>query len=104
MIRAAFGSSHCGMPLRYLENPAYERGPRLSLWTGREFFRRDDVLLADADVLFAPALLQRVVGAPASNVFLALAGLSRHGRGGGPVLPRPRPRVRPRPSGRRAAG
>ena len=59
------------MPLRYLENPAYERGPRLSLWTGREFFRRDDVLLADADVLFAPALLQRVVGAPASNVFLA---------------------------------
>ena len=79
------------MPLRYLENPAYERGPRLSLWTGRELFRRDDVLLADADVLFALALLQRVVGAPASNVFLALAGLSRHGRGGGPVLPRPHP-------------
>jgi choline kinase len=71
LIRAALGPSHRGMPLRYLENPAYARGPRLSLWTGRAEFERDDVMLADGDVLFAPALLERVVRAPAPNVFLA---------------------------------
>lgn len=69
-IAAALGPAHHGMPLRYLLNPAFEKGPRLSLWTGREEFRRDDVVLADGDVLFAPALLERAVRHPAPNVFL----------------------------------
>jgi choline kinase len=69
-IRTALGPDHRGMPLRYLANPLYERGPRLSLWTGREVFGGDDVVLADGDVLFAPALLSRVVHHPAANVFL----------------------------------
>jgi choline kinase len=71
MIRAHLGPSHRGMPLRYLSNPAYTKGPRLSLWTGREQFERDDVVLADGDVLFAPTLLERVVSSPAANAFLA---------------------------------
>ncbi len=70
-IRAHLGASHCGMPLRYLENPAYTRGPRLSLWTGRAEFGRDDVILADGDVLFAPPLLEWVCRASDPNVFLA---------------------------------
>jgi choline kinase len=69
-IRAALGDAHRGMPVRYLVNPAFEKGPRLSLWTGRAEFERDDVVLADGDVLFAPALLDRVVRAPAPSVFL----------------------------------
>ena len=71
LIREALGPSHRGMPLRYRVNPGYERGPRLSLWTGRAEFERDDVVLADGDVLFAPALLDRVVVDPAPNAFLA---------------------------------
>jgi hypothetical protein len=47
------------------------RGPVLSLWTGRAEFLRDDVVLADGDVLFAPPLLTRVVQAEAPNAFLA---------------------------------
>jgi len=74
MIRGALGSSHHGMPLRYLVNPRYEQGPRLSLWTGRAAFRRDDVVLADGDVLFAPPLLERVVRAPEPNAYLASPG------------------------------
>ena len=70
-IRAALGAAHRGMPLRYLENPAYTRGPRLSLWTGRAEFERDDVVLADGDVLFAPRLLAGVASEPSANVFLA---------------------------------
>ena len=70
-IRAALGATHRGMPLRYLENPAYARGPLLSLWTGRAEFERDDAVLADGDVLFAPALLTRVIQAAEPNAFLA---------------------------------
>jgi choline kinase len=104
MIRSALGPSHRGMTVRYLENPAYERGPRLSLWTGRETFRRDDVVLADGDVLFAPPLLERVVRAPEANVFLASSGFLDTGEeillysraaptaDGGPVHPE-RPQV-----------
>jgi choline kinase len=69
-IRAALGPSHRGMPLRFLVNPRFEKGPRFSLWTGRGEFERDDVLLADGDVLFAPPLLERLVGASRPNVFL----------------------------------
>jgi L-glutamine-phosphate cytidylyltransferase len=70
-IRAALGASHRGMPLRYVVNAEFEKGPRLSLWAGRREFRRDDVVLADGDVLFAPPLLERVVRAAAPNVFLS---------------------------------
>src|SRR5262249_57039068 len=70
MIRAALGQSHRDMPLRYVLNSDFEKGPRLSLWAGRAVFERDDVVLADGDVLFAPPLLERVVGASAPNVFL----------------------------------
>jgi len=34
-IRAALGDSHRGMPLRYVVNRDFEKGPRLSLWAGR---------------------------------------------------------------------
>jgi choline kinase len=70
MIRAALGHSHQGMPLRYVVNTEFEKGPRLSLWAGHGEFLRDDVVLADGDVLFAPPLLERVVRAAAPNVFL----------------------------------
>jgi choline kinase len=70
MIRTALGGSHRGMPIRYVVNPDFEKGPRLSLWAGRAEFDRDDVVLADGDVLFAPPLLERVVRAEEANVFL----------------------------------
>lgn len=69
-IRAHLGDAHRGMPVRYLENPEYAKGPLLSLWTGRAEFEQDEVVLADGDVLFAPALLERVVRSPEPNVFL----------------------------------
>ena len=69
-IRTHLGDSHRGMPVRYLENDAYTKGPLLSLWTGRGEFERDDVVLADGDVLFAPSLLERVVHSAEANVFL----------------------------------
>lgn len=61
-IRARVGERFRGMPIRYLVNPDYERGPLLSLWTGRERLI-GDTLLMDGDVLFAPELLKRLVRA-----------------------------------------
>jgi choline kinase len=69
-IRAHLGDSHADMPVRYLENPHYNRSALLSLWTGRAEFERDEVILADGDVLFAPPLLERLVRFPEPNVFL----------------------------------
>jgi len=71
MIREALGGSHRGMPLRYLVNPAFRQGPRLSLWASRHELVSADVVLADGDILFHPALLDRVVRHRAPNVFLA---------------------------------
>ncbi len=71
MIRDALGPSHRGMPLRYLVNPAFEQGPRLSLWVGRHELAAGTVILADGDILFHPALLDAVARHRAPNVFLA---------------------------------
>ena len=85
MIRAALGASHRGMPLRYVVNPDFEKGPRLSLWAGRAEFLRDDVVLADGDVLFAPPLLERVVRASDAERVPGRARVPRHGRGDQPL-------------------
>lgn len=59
-IRAAAGTRAGRLPVRYVENPAYRQRSLLSLWCAREFLD-GDVLVMDADVLFAPELLARLV-------------------------------------------
>ena len=69
-IEAAIDSSlaprvHC----RY--NPDFREGSSVSLWTMREDLRAGmDVLLMDADVLYAPAILERLLLSPIPNCFL----------------------------------
>ena len=56
---------HC----RY--NPDFREGSSVSLWTMREDLRAGmDVLLMDADVLYAPAILERLLLSPIPNCFL----------------------------------
>jgi len=55
--------------VRTLVNPDYRKGAILSLWTAREALE-DDVLVMDADVLFPPAMLRRLVDSPDANCFL----------------------------------
>ncbi|KAF0110681.1 MAG: hypothetical protein FD149_2619 [Rhodospirillaceae bacterium] len=55
--------------LRY--NPRFRRGSLLSLWTVRDVLRSGaDILFMDADVLYHPALIQRLVDTPHPNCFL----------------------------------
>ena len=52
-------------------NPRFELGSVLSLRAAEETLRAgDDVLLIDADLLFHPAVLQKLVESPVENCFL----------------------------------
>lgn len=55
--------------VRTLFNPQYRKGAILSLWSAREEFT-DDLLVMDADVLFPTAMLRRMVESPHANCFL----------------------------------
>ena len=52
-------------------NPLYTLGSALSLWTVRHALAGgDDVVLMDADVLYHPEILRRLVRSPSANCFL----------------------------------
>jgi len=58
-----------GVRVRYIVNQAYHKGAILSLWSAREEFN-DDILIMDADVLFPVAMISRLVHSPHPNCFL----------------------------------
>lgn len=62
-----------GAPIRFVENPEYRGGNLLSAWEAREHLS-GPVLLMDADVLYHPDILRRLVASPHANCFL----LDRH--------------------------
>ncbi len=57
--------------IRSIFNPRYRGGPIISLWTASEVLRSGaDVLFMDADVLYHPALMDRLINSPSANCFL----------------------------------
>ena len=69
MIEQTIGSGCAGVRVRYVFNDRYEKGAILSLWSAREEFD-DDILIMDADVLFPVALIARLVRSAQTNCFL----------------------------------
>ncbi|MCI0371824.1 MAG: phosphocholine cytidylyltransferase family protein [candidate division NC10 bacterium] len=57
------------IPVRIVHNPAYEAGNLVSAWEAREHLV-GPVLLMDADVLYHPEVLRRLVASPHANCFL----------------------------------
>jgi choline kinase len=55
--------------VRTVYNPDYRKGAILSLWSARDAFD-DDLLIMDADVLFPTAMLRRLVESPHPDCFL----------------------------------
>jgi choline kinase len=52
-------------------NPRYEQGSVLSLWAAEDTLKSGNpVLVMDADVLYHPAILQRLVDTPIENCYL----------------------------------
>lgn len=57
--------------VRSIFNPRYEEGPILSLWTAGEVLRSgDDALFMDADVLYHPEMMRRLLRSPHENCFV----------------------------------
>lgn len=69
LIRSAAGAGLHGVEVRYLESDQYRHGSITSLWLARAEFD-EDVVLMDADVLFHPLILRRLVDSPSPNALL----------------------------------
>jgi len=64
-------SRHARLPVTVLVNPDFRQGSVRSLWTARAALRSGgDVLLMDADVLYAPRLLATLAASGHANCFL----------------------------------
>ena len=68
-IREAVASYPSRVDVTFLVNEDFERGSIGSLWAAREALD-DDVVIMDADVLFHPAVLERLVASSHANVLL----------------------------------
>ena len=68
-IREAMQSEFSSSTLHWVVNEQFVRGSITSLWAAREEMD-DDVLLMDADVLYAPEILARLVRSPHSSALL----------------------------------
>lgn len=77
-VRAEAEAAVSRIRVRCLHNPRYTEGAILSLWTAREVLDRA-VVVMDADVLCAKALLRRLVESPHANCFLLDAAAENTG-------------------------
>jgi len=68
-IRQAVASYPSAMDVTFLVNPDFQRGSIGSLWAAREAMD-DNVVIMDADVLFHPAVLRRLVASSHPNALL----------------------------------
>jgi choline kinase len=78
MIQQHIGSCCGSVQVRYINNPQYAKGAILSLWSAREEFN-DDIIIMDADVLFPVALISRLVRSSHANCFLLDGGSENTG-------------------------
>lgn len=68
-VKAEAQACSAGMRLEVVENPRYREGAILSLWSARRFLDRP-ALVMDADVLFPPSLLEKLVSSGHANAVL----------------------------------
>lgn len=69
MIRAAVEQDSCDVDVTFLVNEQFHRGSISSLWIARTALD-DDTIVMDADVLFHPDILQRLVSSSCENALL----------------------------------
>ncbi|MDE0144804.1 MAG: NTP transferase domain-containing protein [Nitrospira sp.] len=76
-VREAVASYPATADVTFLVNPDFERGSIVSLWTAREAMD-DDVVIMDADVLFHPAVLDRLLNSSHANALLMDETVTQH--------------------------
>ncbi len=68
-IRSLLGDEYAGVKVSYISNDQYLRGNILSMYLARTEFD-DDVIFMDADVVFHPDLLKKLIDSPNRNCYL----------------------------------
>ncbi len=76
-IREAVASYPSRVEVTFLVNPDFERGSIGSLWTARGAMD-DDVVIMDADVLFHPTVLERLLISSHANALLMDETVTQH--------------------------
>ncbi len=76
-IREAVASWPAAVEVTFLVNPDFERGSIGSLWAAREAMD-DDLVIMDADVLFHPAILERLLASSHANALLMDETVTQH--------------------------
>ncbi len=76
-IREAVASYPATVDVTFLVNPDFQRGSIGSLWTAREAMDTD-VVIMDADVLFHPAVLERLLNSSHANALLMDETVTQH--------------------------
>ena len=69
MIMEAVGDEKYGVRVSYLDNQRYNEGNIYTVYLASKQFD-DDILMMDADVIFHPELLRRLVQSPNENCYL----------------------------------
>jgi len=69
LIREAVASWSGSLPVQFLVNEEFERGSIVSLWVARQALD-DDTVIMDADVLFHPSILERLMASSHPNALL----------------------------------
>ena len=65
------GSSYKGTPVVYVENPVYDRTNNIySLFLARDYMLQEDTLLLESDLIFEPAVIEKLLADPFPNVAL----------------------------------
>jgi histidinol-phosphate/aromatic aminotransferase/cobyric acid decarboxylase-like protein/choline kinase len=63
------GTEYHGIPILYVENPDYDKTNNIySLWLTREYFREEDTVLLESDLIFEDKILERLVSDPYPNL------------------------------------
>jgi choline kinase len=69
MIKAAVNAEGSSVAVHFITNPQFRRGSILSLWEARGELN-DDVVIMDADVLFHPTVLRRLLESSSRTALL----------------------------------
>lgn len=70
-IQSHLNDIHADAPLQLHFNPDYTEGSIISLWHARQILKEGgEIILMDADVLYDPRILARLIEGDATNAFL----------------------------------
>ncbi len=70
-VKEYLGNSYQGMPIEYIDNPVFDRTNNIySLYLAKEQLLADDTLLLESDLIFEPAVINKLLADGCPNIAL----------------------------------